>query len=84
MPSINNLGREKLDWSEEIWNQIDNEVHDQVNRIARVRKAITPKMTAADALTISSNPFQVKDRTLFSDEAGTERVYEIKSKFLLT
>jgi len=83
MNQMNN-GREKLPWSEETWNAVDQEVHDQVKRVARVRQVIQPKMTAMDALTVPSNPFSVEDGALTSDEAGTERVFELEARFSLT
>jgi uncharacterized linocin/CFP29 family protein len=59
-------------------------VHEQVKRIARVRQVIQPKMTAADALTVPSNPFEIEEGALTSDEAGTERVFELEARFSLT
>ncbi len=83
MSPMNN-GREKLPWKDETWNAIDQEVHDQVKRVAVVRQVIQPKMTAADALTVPSNPFSVEDGALTSDPARTEQVFEIEARFLMT
>ncbi len=49
-----NLGRDKLSWSKEIWNRIDQAVHDEVQRI-RVAARVFPVRPYPDATTIPSD-----------------------------
>ena len=37
-----NLGRDKLPWSDELWKRVDTAVHDEMNRTAVGRKIVTP------------------------------------------
>src|SRR5262245_35804529 len=49
-----NLGRDKLPWSKEIWNRIDQAVHDEVQRI-RVAARVFPVRPYPNASAIPSD-----------------------------
>ena len=50
-----NLGRDKLPWTKEIWDRIDQAVHEEVKRIRVAAKVFCPVRLYLDATTIPSD-----------------------------
>jgi uncharacterized linocin/CFP29 family protein len=87
----NNLGRDKVHWSEDVWDRIDMAVHDEVMRTRVGAKflpirPVPPKTTTvpSDFVTIPSADAGVDAETLTVDEGATTRLIEIWVEFALT
>jgi uncharacterized linocin/CFP29 family protein len=77
------LGRDKLPWSRETWNRIDQAVMAEVNRSSTTRK-ILPLFGPVEEAT-TSVPADIFDpNTGAIDEGRTTALLEISSEFLLT
>src|SRR5437667_5565574 len=86
-----NLGREKLDWSQEIWAEIDKAVHDEAQRVRIAMKYIPIYMTTSDALSIPAEIIETETRDdkgklmpLAIDEGKTVSIFEILTGFSMT
>jgi len=80
-----NLGRDKLDWSQDIWKQIDKAVHDEAQRTRIAMKFIPIFMTTSDAKTVPSDTIDTGDPTTLTVDEGRETaIFEISVGFALT
>ncbi len=80
-----NFGRDKLTWNQDIWNRIDQAVHDEAMRTKIAAKFIPLYMTASDALTVPSDTILTSDpQTLTVGEGATFSLFEISVGFSLT
>lgn len=80
-----NLGREKLNWSQEIWADIDKAVHDEAQRVRIAMKYIPICMTTSDALSTPADTIEtVKNKPLAVDEGRTISIFEILTGFSMT
>jgi uncharacterized linocin/CFP29 family protein len=80
-----NYGRDKLTWNQDIWNRIDQAVHDEAMRTKIAAKFIPLYMTTSDALTVPSDTIDTSDpQTLTVDEGATFSLFEISVGFSLT
>lgn len=79
------FGREKLSWSQEIWNRIDRAVHDECARIRVARKFLPLYGPVSDStLTVPSDTINAAAAVLSVDEADTDRLIELQVEFTLT
>ena len=84
MPRITH-NREKLPWSQEIWNRIDQAVHDECQRTEIARKFLPLYgPVAAGQTTVHSDIIEVNEKTLEVDETRTTALVEISVDFKLT
>ena len=85
MPRINNnLGRDKLPWSQEIWNRIDQAVHDECHRTKVARKFLPIYGPVSPGeLTVTSDTI-LAGQTLTVNEAATIPLLELLVEFTLT
>lgn len=80
-----NLGREKLDWSQDIWNRIDQAVHDECQRTKIAAKfipmygPISPGET-----TVLSDRVEFDEKKLSVNETEITPIVEIIAEFKLT
>jgi uncharacterized linocin/CFP29 family protein len=83
--AMNDLGRDKLDWSPEIWNQIDRAVHDEAKRTKIAAQFLPLHSAEMDARTIQSNAVNSQTIPLLTvnEEAETPLI-EIFTEFALT
>jgi uncharacterized linocin/CFP29 family protein len=80
-----NLGREKLPWSQEIWNRIDQAVHDECERTKVARKFIPLYGPVAPGELIVISDTVVRDgQTLTVNESATIALVELQAEFTLT
>jgi uncharacterized linocin/CFP29 family protein len=79
----NNLGRDKLPWSQDRWDRIDQSVHDEMQRILIDRRFV-PVVPMADALTVPADTITTSDGLLEINEASITEVIEIWVEFALT
>jgi len=80
-----NLGREKLPWSQEVWNRIDQAVHDECERTKIARKFIPLYGPVAPGELIVISDTVVRDgQTLTVNEAATIPLIELLVEFTLT
>jgi uncharacterized linocin/CFP29 family protein len=90
MPKKTNNGRDKLDWSQEIWDRIDVAVHDEAMRTKVASKFLPIQPVPADTRyapsDIINNPISATDpnRALTIDEGATTSLFEIWVEFALT
>lgn len=87
MPRIgnNNLGRDKLPWSQEIWNRIDQAVHDECERTKIARKVLPMYGPVSSGELIVASDTIVRDgQTLTVNEAATIPLIELLVEFTLT
>jgi uncharacterized linocin/CFP29 family protein len=87
-----NLNREKLPWAPELWEHIDQAVHDEIRRTVVGRRFI-PLVPSADALTVPADKVietgaapggAVQSTVLTVNEAAVTEVIEIWVEFALT
>jgi hypothetical protein len=80
-----NLGREKLPWTQEIWNRIDQAVHDECQR-TKIARRFLPLYgpVSPGELTVPSDTVLRDDQTLVVDEAATIPLIELLAEFTLT
>src|SRR5262245_34857846 len=80
-----NLGRDKLHWSQEIWNRIDQAVHAECQRTKIARK-ILPLYgpVSPGELTMPSDAVLRVGQTLTVNEAATTPLIELLIEFTLT
>jgi len=79
------LGRQKLDWSPDVWKQIDKAVHDEAQRTRIAMKFIPIYMTTSDAKSVPSDTIDSSDNTTLTVEEGLQTaIFEISVGFALT
>ncbi|MCI0552873.1 MAG: bacteriocin family protein [Anaerolineae bacterium] len=82
-----NYGRNKIDWNQEIWNRLDQAVHEEAKRIKIASKFLPLYGPMPEALTVPSDRV-IDDREdrepLFIEEGETRPLIEIYSEFKLT
>jgi uncharacterized linocin/CFP29 family protein len=78
-----NLGREKLPWSDQVWTRIDRAVHDEGKRIWIGRRFL-PVVPMADALTVPADTIAATNGRLSVNEAAVTPLIEIWVEFALT
>ena len=84
MPRMRN-NREKLPWSQEIWNRIDQAVHNECQRTKVARKFLPLYgPVAAGQTTVHSDTVAVDGQSLSVDETATTPLVEILADFKLT
>jgi uncharacterized linocin/CFP29 family protein len=80
-----NLGRDKLPWSQEIWNRIDQAVHAECQRTKIARKFLPLYGPVSSCeLTMPSDIVLRDGQTLAVDEAATVPLIELQVEFTLT
>lgn len=80
-----NLGREKLPWSQEIWDRIDQAVHAECQRTKIARKIIPLNGPVSPGeVTVPSDTIVRDGETLAVDEAATTPLIELWVEFTLT
>jgi uncharacterized linocin/CFP29 family protein len=77
-----NLGRERLDWSQDLWKRIDDAVHDEFQRTGVAAKFIPLSAPVGDALTVASDIIDLDEMTI--DEAAVTGLMELWVDFGLT
>jgi uncharacterized linocin/CFP29 family protein len=80
-----NLGREKLPWSQEIWNRIDQAVHDECQR-TKIARRFLPMYgpVSPGELIVNSDTVVREGQTLTVNEAATIPLIELLVEFTLT
>ena len=82
---LNNNGRDKLPWGQEIWNRIDQAVHDECQRTKIARKFLPMYGPVSPGeLIVTSDTVLVAGGTLNVDEAATIPLIELLVEFTLT
>src|SRR5438477_256538 len=76
------LGRDRLDWSADVWKKIDDAVHDEFQRTAVAAKFIPLYGPVPDALTVPSDI--IDPNTMTVDEVATTALLELSVEFGLT
>src|SRR4051812_46888699 len=80
-----NLGRDKLTWSQEIWNSIDKAVHDEVQRTKIAAQFLPLFSVAADATKVPSDAIDPNTSPLLTVNEGDHiPLVEIWAEFALT
>jgi uncharacterized linocin/CFP29 family protein len=85
--TTNNLGRDKVGWSKDVWDRIDMAVHDEAVRTKVAAKFIPLRPVAPRTLTVPSDlvvPPGAPQKTLTVDEGAATRLIEIWVEFALT
>ena len=81
-------GREKLAWSQDVWNRIDKSVHDETKRIKIASRFLPIYGPMTDALTVPSDAVNMRNQKpvfpLSINEADTRPLIEIFVEFTLT
>lgn len=83
--SYNNNGRDKLPWSQEIWNRIDQAVHDECQR-TRIARKFLPLYgpVSPGELIVASDTVTRVGQTITVNEAATIPLIELLVEFTLT
>ncbi len=83
--TTNNLGRNRLPWSTDVWTRIDQAVHDQCER-TKVAAKFIPLYgpVSADQLTIATDTVAWDGQAMFVKEAETTPLIELSVEFTLT
>jgi uncharacterized linocin/CFP29 family protein len=80
-----NLGRDKVPWSQEIWNRIDQAVHDECQRTKIARRFLPMYGPVSPGELIVISDTVVRDgQTLTVNEAATIPLIELLVEFTLT
>jgi uncharacterized linocin/CFP29 family protein len=81
----NNLGRDKVPWGQDVWNQIDQAVHNESQRTRIVRRFLPIHgPVSPGALTIPTDSVVSDGPTLAVQEATTIPLIELLVEFTLT
>jgi len=86
-PATNNLGRDKVHWTKEIWDRIDKAVHDEVmrTRVGQKFLPIRPVLPRTTSVPFDSITLPTQDvPSLSVDEGASTRVNEYWVEFSLT
>src|SRR5437016_1449156 len=76
------LGRGRLDWTQDTWKKIDGAVHDEFLRTATAAKFIPLFGPVADAVTVPSDV--IDQETMTVDEVATTSLIELSVEFGLS
>ena len=76
------LGRERLEWSADIWKRIDDSVHDEFQRTSVAAKFIPLYSAIADTLTVPSDI--IDSETMTINEVAVTPLVELSVEFGLT
>jgi uncharacterized linocin/CFP29 family protein len=76
------LGRDRLNWTQDVWKKIDDAVHDEFQRTAVAAKFIPLYGPVADALTVASDIIDLDTMTV--DEVAVTPLLELSVEFGLT
>jgi uncharacterized linocin/CFP29 family protein len=79
---MDNLGREKLAWSQELWDRIDKIVHNETQQIKVAAKFIPLYGPLADAMTVHADTINLQTMTV--DEGLVKPLIEIWVELVLT
>jgi uncharacterized linocin/CFP29 family protein len=80
-----NNGRDKLPWGQELWDRIDQAVHEECNRTKIAQKFLPIHgPVASGTLTVPSDAIIVDGQTLQINEAATTPLVELLVEFTLT
>jgi uncharacterized linocin/CFP29 family protein len=79
-----NLGREKLPWSQEVWDRLDAAVHHEMKRTLIARRFIPIVQASADALTVPADTVRSGNGLLQVNEAAVSEIIEVWVEFALT
>lgn len=80
-----NHGRDKLPWSQEVWDRIDQAVRDECERIKVTSKFLPHyRPSSPGELTAPSEGIETDGRAFFTDEAAIVPLTEIWVEFTLT
>ena len=83
--SQSNLGRDKLTWSQDIWDGIDKAVHDEVQRTKIAAKFLPLYSAAPDTTKVSSDAVDLNTSPLLAVNEGDHiALAEIWAEFALT
>src|SRR6266487_2511631 len=83
--ATNNLGRDKLDWSQDIWNHIDQAVHDEAKRTKIAAQFLPLYSAEMDARTIQSDAVNSQTIPLLTvNEEAETPLLESWTEFALT
>src|SRR5216684_4481246 len=78
---MTNLGRDKLDWSQDIWQLIDQAVHDEAAQ-TKVAAKFIPLRPYPDAMTVPADTIDQKTMTV--NQGAVTPLVEIWVEFALT
>jgi len=89
---VNNLGRNRLNWSKEVWGRIDMAVHDEGLRTKVAAKCLPLYPVAPDSVTVPADVLSTavngdsstNSQTLVMDEGSVRCLIEIWVQFALT
>lgn len=83
--ATNNLGRDKLDWSPDIWNHIDQAVHDEAKRTKIAAQFLPLYPSEMDMMTVQSDAVNAQTGPLLTvNEEAVTPLIEIWTEFALT
>jgi uncharacterized linocin/CFP29 family protein len=83
--ATNNLGRDKLDWSPDIWTPIDQAVHDEAKRTKVAAQFLPLYPTEMDMMTVQSDAVNAQTVPLLTvNEEAVTPLIEIWTEFALT
>src|SRR3989442_5137434 len=77
-----NHGRDKIDWSQALWNRIDQAVHQETERTRVAAKFVPLYGPVPDALTAPADTIELETMTI--NEGETTPLIEIWVEFKLT
>src|SRR3712207_5980888 len=80
----NNNGREKLAWPQELWDRIDQAVHQETMRTEVASKFLPLYGPVGPALTVPSDTVEANGSSLGVDESATTSIVELLVEFALT
>ncbi|MBV8883137.1 MAG: encapsulin [Chroococcidiopsidaceae cyanobacterium CP_BM_RX_35] len=81
----NNLGRDKLDWTQDMWNVIDQAVHDEAKRTKIAAQFLPLYPTDVDMMTVQSDAVNSQTVPLLTvNEEAVTPLIEIWTEFALT
>jgi uncharacterized linocin/CFP29 family protein len=87
LAATTNNGRDKIQWSQEVWDRIDVAVHDECVRTKVASKFLPIHPVQPRTTTVPSDiilPTDKNAQTLVVDEGATTRLFEIWVEFALT
>jgi uncharacterized linocin/CFP29 family protein len=83
--AMNNLGRDKLDWIPDIWNHIDQAVHDEAKRTKVAAQFLPLYPAEMDMMTVQSDAVNAQTVPLLTvNEEAVTPLIEIWTEFALT
>jgi uncharacterized linocin/CFP29 family protein len=79
-----NYGKEEPEWTQEVWDRIDQAVHDEAQRTKVAAKFLPLYMAVPGALIVPADTVNVDAPPLTVDEALTTSIVETLAEFALT